>query len=59
MFTHRSMLFRMTFKQFFYANTMDLRVVPGIGGFQLGKLVSILSNKNKQVEVTECSLTSP
>jgi len=38
---------------------MDLRVVPGIGGFQLGKLVSNLSNKNKQVEVTECSLTSP
>ena len=29
---------------------MDLCVVPRIGGFRLGKLVSNLSNENKRME---------
>jgi len=30
---------------------MDICVLSGVGGFRLGKFVSILSNENKQMEV--------
>ena len=30
---------------------MDICVLSRVGGFRLGKLVSILSNENKQMEV--------
>ena len=30
---------------------MDIRVLSRVGDFRLGKLVSILSNENKQMEV--------
>jgi len=30
---------------------MDIYVLSRVGGFRLGKLVSILSNDNKQMEV--------
>ena len=30
---------------------MDICVRPRVGGFRLGKLVSILSNENKQMKV--------
>ena len=34
-----------------YANPMDICVLSRVGGFRLGKLVSILSNENKRMEV--------
>ena len=36
---------------YFYANLMDICVLSRVGGFRLGKFVSILSNENKQMEV--------
>ena len=36
---------------YFYANPMDICVLSRVGGFRLGKLVSILSNENKQMKV--------
>ena len=36
---------------------MDLCVVPRVGGFRLGKLVSNLSNENKRLEVAFAHIT--
>ena len=36
---------------------MDVCVVPRVGGFRLGKLVSNLSNENKRVEVAFAHIT--
>ena len=42
---------------YFYTNPTDLCVVPRVGGFLLGKLVSILSNENKRLEVAFTHIT--
>ena len=54
MFTRRSTLFRMTFKQLFLC---DLCVVRRVGGYRLGRLVSNLSNELKRIEVAFTHIT--
>ena len=36
---------------YFYANPMDICVLSRVGGFRVGKLVSILSNENKRMDI--------